>query len=64
MCFFGARRIVKSQLPWRLISWRVLSEKAAQDENKLDKAVAKMFKDFPPGDAELFRERHTKGNYK
>jgi hypothetical protein len=26
-----------------------LSDKAAENENKLDKGVAKMFKDIPPG---------------
>ena len=37
------------QLLWRGSAEGTLSEKAAKDENKLDKAVAKMFKDFPPG---------------
>ena len=37
------------QLLWRVSAEGTLSEKAAKDENKLDKAVAKMFKDFHPG---------------
>ena len=37
------------QLLWRGSAEGTLSDKAAKNENKLDKAVAKMFKDFPPG---------------
>jgi hypothetical protein len=36
------------QLLWRSSAEGTLSDKAAKNENKLDKAVAKMFKDFPP----------------
>jgi hypothetical protein len=36
------------QLLWRGSAGGTLSDKAAKNENKLDKAVAKMFKDFPP----------------
>jgi hypothetical protein len=36
------------QLLWRGSAEGTLSDKAAKNENKLDKAVAKMFKDFPP----------------
>jgi hypothetical protein len=36
------------QLLWRGSAEGTLSEKAAKDENKLNKAVAKMLKDFPP----------------
>jgi hypothetical protein len=37
------------QLLWRGSAEGTLSDKAAKNENKLNKAVAKMFKDFPPG---------------
>jgi hypothetical protein len=37
------------QLLWRGSAEGTLSDKAAKNENKLDKAVAKMFKEFPPG---------------
>jgi hypothetical protein len=36
------------QLLWRGSAEGTLSDKAAKNENKLDKAVAKMFKEFPP----------------
>jgi hypothetical protein len=36
------------QLLWRGSAGGTLSDKAANNENKLDKAVTKMFKDFPP----------------
>jgi hypothetical protein len=36
------------QLIWRGSAEGTLSDKAATNENKLDKALAKMFKDFPP----------------
>jgi hypothetical protein len=36
------------QLLWRGSAEGTLSDKPAKNENKLDKAVAKMFKDFPP----------------
>jgi hypothetical protein len=36
------------QLLWRGSAEGTLSDKAAKNETKLDKAVAKMFKDFPP----------------
>jgi hypothetical protein len=38
------------QLIWRGSAEGTLSEKAAKDQKKLDKAVAKMFKDFPPSE--------------
>jgi hypothetical protein len=37
------------QLLWRGSAEGTLSDKASKNENKLDKAAAKMFKDFPPG---------------
>jgi hypothetical protein len=37
------------QLLWRGSAEGTLSDKASKNENKLDKAVAKMFKNFPPG---------------
>jgi hypothetical protein len=37
------------QLIWRGSAEGTLSDKAAKNENKLEKAVAKMFKAFPPG---------------
>jgi hypothetical protein len=36
------------KLLWRGSAEGTLSDKAAKNENKLDKAAAKMFKDFPP----------------
>jgi Domain of unknown function (DUF4136) len=35
-------------LVWRSTSTDTLSDKPENNENKLDKAVGKMFKDFPP----------------
>jgi Domain of unknown function (DUF4136) len=37
------------QLIWRGSTESVLSDKAEKNEKNLDKGVAKMFKDFPPG---------------
>src|SRR5208283_1121407 len=37
------------QLLWRGSAEGTLSDKAEKNEKKLEKAVAKMFKDFPPG---------------
>src|SRR3954447_21641252 len=37
------------QLIWRGSTESVLSDKAEKNEKTLDKGVAKMFKDFPPG---------------
>ncbi|HEY4051177.1 MAG TPA: DUF4136 domain-containing protein [Acidobacteriaceae bacterium] len=37
------------QLLWRGSAEGTLSDKAGKNEQKLEKAVAKMFKDFPPG---------------
>jgi hypothetical protein len=37
------------QLLWRGTAEGTLSDKADKNQKKLDKAVAKMFKDFPPG---------------
>jgi hypothetical protein len=37
------------QLIWRGSTESVLSDKADKNEKNLDKGVAKMFKDFPPG---------------
>ncbi len=39
------------QLIWRGSAEDTLSDKAAKNEKKLDKGVAKMFKHFPPGPA-------------
>ena len=39
------------QLIWRGSAQDTLSDKATQNEKKLDKGVAKMFKAFPPGSA-------------
>src|SRR5713226_8209769 len=39
------------QLIWRGSAEDTLSDKAAKNEKNLDKGVAKMFKDFPPGSA-------------
>jgi Domain of unknown function (DUF4136) len=39
------------QLIWRGSAQDTLSDKAAKNEKKLDKGVAKMFKPFPPGPA-------------
>ena len=36
------------QLIWRGVSTETLSEKPEKDTQKLNKAVEKMFKDFPP----------------
>lgn len=36
------------QLLWRGTSEDTLSDKPQKNENKLDKAVEKMFKNFPP----------------
>jgi hypothetical protein len=37
------------QLIWRSSAEGTVSDKANKNEKKLDSAVAKMFKDFPPG---------------
>ena len=37
------------QLIWRGSAEDMLSNKAERNEKNLDKGVAKMFKDFPPG---------------
>ena len=37
------------QLIWRGSAEDMLSNKAEKNEKNLDKGVAKMFKDFPPG---------------
>ncbi len=39
------------QLVWRGSAEDTVSDKAEKNEKNLDKAVAKMFKDFPPGSA-------------
>jgi hypothetical protein len=39
------------QLVWRGSAEDTISDKAEKNEKNLDKAVAKMFKDFPPGSA-------------
>jgi hypothetical protein len=39
------------QLVWRGSAEDTVSDKAAKNEKNLDKAAAKMFKDFPPGSA-------------
>jgi Domain of unknown function (DUF4136) len=39
------------QMIWRGSAEDMLSDKADKNEKNLDKGVAKMFKDFPPGSA-------------
>jgi hypothetical protein len=43
------------QLLWRGTAEGTLSDKAGKNEQKLEKAVAKMFKDFPPGSTQAKR---------
>jgi len=44
------------QLIWRGSTESVLSDKAEKNEKNLDKGVAKMFKDFPPGSGKRYRD--------
>jgi hypothetical protein len=41
------------QLIWRGSTESVLSDKVEKNEKNLDKGVAKMFKNFPPGSGKL-----------